>query len=494
MAPLDLDDYAVQPAGDGIGGMIANLSNIVRQRKWLMIVPAVLIAMAAIAAAFLLPATYRSKAVLLVESKQLQTDGSGQISDNAIDERVAKVRQQVLSRPDLIAIAQELQLYPNQRRTSSLGEIVENMRDAISIEPVSAQIQQRSGSRNQTIAFSMSFDYEDRYAAQAVTQKLVERVLEVDANRTAEQASDNVRFLTEESDTIRGRMAAIEQQMTAIKGRYGQVLSSQGMTMMGGSAGGLDAQIAALERENSQLRAQRESARAGAARDPVVMQSEANLAAVRAIYSETHPDVVIAKQRLAEAKELAKRNIANLPFDTVASQIETNNGQIGILRAARSREAAQMSSVLSAQAQAPRIQEQVAQLQQQLMGLNEQYQDTAKRLDAAKTNLRIENEQRGERLTVVDPPVVEDEPVWPNRWLVIGGGIGGGLALGLLLAFIAELLLQPVRGPFAAASAAGGGELLGAIPKIARHGGGRSGKTGFWNRFGWFRRSQVVEA
>jgi len=494
MTPLDLDDYAVQqPAGEGVGGMVANLGNIVKQRKWLLIVPAVLISLAAIAAAFLLPATYRSKAVLLVESAQLQTDSSGQIRNDIIDERVAKVRQQVLSRPDLIAIAQELQLYPGKRKTSSLGDIVEEMRDAITIEPVSAQIQQRSGSRNQTVAFSMSFDYEDRYAAQAVAQKLVERVLEVDASRTAEQASDNVRFLTEEADAIRGRMSAIEQQMTAIKGRYGQVLSSQGLTMMGGSTGGLDAQIAALERENSQLRAQRESARGGAARDPVVMQVETSLAALRATYSETHPDVVLAKQRLAEAKELAKRNIANLPFDTVASQIETNNGQIAILRAARARETAQMSSVMSAQARAPMIQEQVAQLQQQLQGLNDQYQDTAKRLDTAKTNLRIENEQRGERLTVVDPPVVEDEPVWPNRWLVIGGGIGGGIALGLLLAFLAELLLQPVRGPFAAASAAGGGELLGAIPMIPRRNDGASALR-FWNPLSWRRRSQAVEA
>ncbi|MFM9978678.1 MAG: Wzz/FepE/Etk N-terminal domain-containing protein [Sphingomonadaceae bacterium] len=494
MTPLDLDDYASQsPSGDGVGGMLANVGNILRQRKWLVIIPAVLTALAALAAAFLLPATYRSKAVLLVESAQLQTDGNGQIRNDIIDERVAKVRQQVLSRPDLIAIAQELQLYPNKRTTSSLGEIVEDMRKAITIEPVSAQIQQRSGSRNQTVAFSMSFDYDDRYAAQAVTQKLVERVLEVDSSRTAEQASDNVRFLTEEANAIRGRMSVVEQQMTAIKARYGQVLSSQGLTMMGGSTGGLDAQIAALERENSQLRAQRTAAQGGASRDPMVMQAEATLAALRATYTDGHPDVLLARQRLAEAKELAKRNISNLPFDTVASQIETNNGQIAILRAARAREAAQMSSVISAQARAPMIQEQVAQLQQQLQGLNDQFQETSKRLDTAKTNLRIENEQRGERLTVVDPPVVEDEPVWPDRWLVIGGGLGGGLLLGLMLAFLAEMLLQPVRGPFAAASAAGGGELLGAIPTIVRR-GGPSGRSQFWNPLTWRRRSSAMEA
>ncbi|MEP6784468.1 MAG: Wzz/FepE/Etk N-terminal domain-containing protein [Sphingomonadales bacterium] len=479
MTTTDYEDAAAEPQGDGIGGLLANVWSIAKQRKWMLIIPAIVCAIAAVGIAFLIPATYRSKAVLLVESPQLASVPGGTQQESAIDERVAKVRQQVLSRPDLIAIAQELQLYPKRRASTSLGDIVEDMRKAITIEPVSTQIQQRSA----TIAFSLSFDYSDPYGSQAVAQKLVERMLEVDSTRTAERAADNVRFLTDQSNAIRTRMAELQGQVSMIKSRYGQVLSSQGMTMLGGSAGGLDAQIAALERENSQLRAQRETAKTSAPRDPIVLSAEQALSAARAVYAETHPDVVIARQRLAEAKLLAEKNVANIPFDSIASQIETNNGQISILRAARSREAAQVSSVLSAQSRAPVIQEQVGQLEEQLKGMNDQYQDTALKLAAANTALRVENEQKGERLTVVDPPVVDETPVWPNRWLISGAGAGVGVALGLMLAFGLELLFQPLRGPRAAMALAGG-ELLGAIPTLAsqHEKRGRLSRLLFWKR------------
>lgn len=461
----DYDEKDTPDEGGGaMEGILASVPAILWQRRWLVIVPFVIATVAALATAFLLPASYRSEGTLLVESSQLGTDSSGQVAAEVIDERIARVKQQVLSRPDLIAIIQELQLYPEQRARKSLSDIVEQMRKSISIEPVSAKIQDRSGTAMQTIAFSMSFDYSDPNIAQSVAQKLVERTLEIDSTRTAEQASDAVRFLTEQTNTIRSRMDTIEAQLSGMKARYGQVLSSPSLGYS--SSGSLDAQIAMLERDNSQLKAQRTSAQAGAPRDPIVQAAEAALATARATYSDNHPDVLLAKQRLAEAKDLAKRNIANLPFDTLASQIETNNGQLAILRAARARESAQASAALNAQARAPLIQQQASQLQQQLDGLNEQYQESAKKLAAAQTGQRVESEQRGERLTLVDPPVVTNEPHWPNRWLIIGGGIAGGLALGILLAFAFELMKAPVRGPAAAAAAAGGGALLGAIPVL----------------------------
>jgi polysaccharide biosynthesis transport protein len=488
------DEFAPQGAGDGLSGILANVASVVRQRKWLLIAPLVIASILSIALAFLWPATYRSKAVLLVESSQLQTDNNGQVLRNAIDERVAKVRQEVLSRPDLIAIIQELQLYPRKRSTKSLSQIVEDMREDILIEPVSSELTQRPGSQAQTIAFSMSYDYESPVAAQAVAQKLVERVLEVDSTRTTEQATDTVRFLTDQADTIRARMSEIEQQITGIKSRYGQVLSSPNLTMLGGSSGSADAQIMMLESQNSMLRSQNDSARKGADRDPVVVSAEAELAAARATYTERHPDVVRAEQRLAEAKRLAVKNIRNLPLDTVSAQIASNNRQIAELRVMRGREQAQTSAVINAQSKAPVIQEQVSQLQQQLQGLNLQYQDTAKKLDTAKTSLRVETEQRGERLTLVDPPVVDDDPIWPNRWLVMGGGAGVGLLLGLLATFLAELLLQPLRGPFAAAQATGG-ELLGALPVIDLGPTARDDRKqeARWKSL-WPKRNKMVEA
>jgi capsular polysaccharide biosynthesis protein len=90
--------------------------------------------------------------------------------------------------------------------------------------------------------------------------------------------------------------------------------------------------------------------------------------------------------------------------------------------------------------------EQVMQLDNRANSLRLQYQEVSAKLMSAQNSARMAQEQKGERLTVVDPPVVPDSPTSPNRPLLVGGGFAAGLALGLLLAMILEFVLRPIRG------------------------------------------------
>jgi uncharacterized protein involved in exopolysaccharide biosynthesis len=175
--------------------------------------------------------------------------------------------------------------------------------------------------------------------------------------------------------------------------------------------------------------------------------------------------VVIAKQALAEARKLAKTTSEKLPLDTIDEQIRFNNEQIAALRAAKAGETAQINSQLAAQARGPLVQQQISELQQRLSALNAQYDEVQNRLMAARAGVRAEDEQMAERLSVVEPPVIPDQPSWPNRWLIAAIGIGGGLGLGFVLALAVELLLRPIRDPAALKSIFGTAP-LGIIPII----------------------------
>ena len=427
----------------GPSSFLAHLPAIAKQRKLLLIVPTVILFIAGIVAAFVLPTSYRSSSILLVESPQMQFGAPGDQSNEAIDQRVAKVRQQVLSRPDLIEMIQRLDLYTKERSSQPLSKIIEKLRDSVTFQPVGAEFTGGGGGKSTTIAFSMSVDYPDPVKAQAAAQDIVDRILRIDSTKNAEQAQDTVQFLTDQSASLETQITALESQISGIKARNGSALSGPGMAMFG-SGGNYDAQIASLRRENTALNSQRDLTKTAANRDPVVAAAEQQLAAARAVYAESHPDVVMARQRLAEAKELATKNVGNMP---------------------KTREGAQMSAMLSAQARGPLIQEQVAQLQQKLDGLNTQYQQISAKLMTAQSNVKMENEQKGERLTVVDPPVVPDSPDWPNRPLFVAGGALAGLALGLLLMIGVELVLRPIRG-LDTVKAITGAAPLAAIPTI----------------------------
>jgi len=463
-----MNDLLLTPADvpqEGGGGFLPYLPTILWQRKWWIIIPTIIGIVASIAAVLLIPPRYEANAVMLVQSAQLPDQLVGTFDDSQIERRIAAIKQRVTSRPDLIELINRHGLYAEERNSKPLSDIIDKMRDSITLTPSTVDLPS-GGAKDRTVAFNLAFDYPEAAPAQAVVQDLMDRILALDASGNLEQATNTAQFLGDQARGLQEQISAVEGQLANVNARYGSILGS-GSTVISGNSGSYDVQIASLQRDNANLIAQKDAAQTSDARDPVVKSAEEALAAARAVYSESHPDVVIAKQRLKEARELARSNTAKLPIDTIDQQISFNNSQIAQLRAAKAQDQAQISSQLSAQARAPLAQQQVAALQQKLTGLNQQYQDVQQKLLSAKAGVRAEDEQMGERLAVVEPPVIPDEPVWPNRLLILAGGIGGGIALGLLLAAVVELLHQPIRDPRALTLITGVAP-IGVVPVITK--------------------------
>ncbi len=468
-----IDEYGAEQGGGGGGSLIAHLPAIVWQRRWYLIVPIILLSIAGVAAAFLVPVRYTSTATLLVQSSSLPQAIAAGNPDDVIDRRIARIREQVLSRPELIELVNRYELYPKERAKSALSDIVETMRKSVTIVPLAAE-QQGNGSN--TIAFTLSYSYAEADKAQAVAQDLSEQVLQLDATQSTQQADATVQFLSDQSRTLQQQISDQERQIAAIKTANGSVLSSAGVTMLGGSSGSYDVQIAALQRENSQLVTQRNLVGSADSRDPGVAQAEAQLSAAQAIYSDSHPDVRLARIRLSEAKAAARKNVANVPVQAIDDQIGFNNRQIAALRATQAGDQARMNAAAGAQSRAPAILQQIAQLQQKLDGLNAQAKGVNDQLFQARAGVKAENEQLGERLSIVDPPVVPDEPSFPKRWMLIAAGPAAGIALGIVLVFLIELILRPIRDP-ATLTQMFGETPLGVIPTVvAKRSGSRRGR------------------
>ncbi len=468
-------------AGNGAEppSILAHVPGILVQRKWWLIVPALLFLIAGAIAAFLISPLYRSQATLLVEAADVPIDKDTTAGAEVVDERLAKIREQILSRRDLIQAMDKYSLYQSERRSDPLSKVVQKFHDSIAVAPVSAEFQQNGGKA--TIAFTVSYDYRDPMLAQQVTQSLIDRIVEIDSTASLEQTRAAVAFLSQQTEGLEGQITLVQSALSGLKARNGSVLSNANTQMMGGGSS-VDAQIAALTRDNANLNNQRDLVKTSAERDPVVAQAEANLAAARAIYADNHPDVIFAKQRLAEANRLAAANVKKVPVDSIAQQIAFNNSQIAALQAARSQEQSRTSQVYAAQSRGPAVMEQAAQLQQRLDGLNAQYQQSSTRLINAQAAARAATEQRGERLVVVDAPSQPDEPNWPNRPLMIAGGGALGAAIGLALIILMELLRRPVRGA-PGLEVITGTAPLGIVPILSH-----KTTTDDSGRWGWLRR------
>lgn len=453
-----------QESGGGFGATFSQLPLVLWQRKWLVIVPLILGALISLATALLLPKKYESAAVLLVQAPALPREIVGQTVDQVVAQRIESIRQQIINRPALIALIDRNELYTDERDNTPLSEIVETMREAITLEPQTISLSQ-SSAEDETIAVRLAYVYNDPVKAQAVAQQLMERVVEVDSTNNAEQLTQAVQFLTEQQQDLQRKIETAEGEVAAFNSQYGSVIASGSLAPIGGGAAAFDFQISALQREISDLEAQKRTLATAETRDPAVVQAEGALIAARGIYSESHPDVVRAKARLEQAKQFAQQNVARVPAEEIDTRIRLARGQIAQLEAAKSNETSQTAAVMSKRAAAPAIQQQAAQLQQRVQTLYKQFEETSNRLLSARANARAGEEQLGERLMVVDPPVVPDSPNSPNRPLIVAIGTAAGLALGLLLGLAAELLLRPIRDP-AALTAITGTRPLAIIPEI----------------------------
>ena len=68
------------------------------------------------------------------------------------------------------------------------------------------------------------------------------------------------------------------------------------------------------------------------------------------------------------------------------------------------------------------------------------YNDLLVKKSESEEQTDMERQQQGERMRLVTPASLPDDPTFPNRLLLAGGGLGAGLALGVGIAMWLELI------------------------------------------------------
>lgn len=430
---------------DDGAGIISKIPLILWERRWLIIIPTILLGIAGTVAAFVVPPVYVSRALLLVDSDDIdsmQINGRPDQDGDLIDKRMAKIRQQILSRPDLIELIQARGLAGGGE---TLEELLDKIRSGTSIDTIDSTIGSPTKVTNPykrptSIAFGLSVRYDRPGQAQAIAQSFVDRLLKLDASQTQAEAANTVRYLEEQEATLQTQLTSVEDQSKRIAASNGLALTTSGVNTIN-IGSNYEAQIAQLQQANAQLKS---SLGEGAIdRDPTVIQAQAALAAAKAQFSDDHPDVKLAEVRLAAARNLAAQQ--NGKNTVVAQQIAANNTAINQLERARTSQISQAASMSAASSRAPLLTQQISQLQAQADTIRANLAKTQASLLSAQAQAKLADEQRGMRLTLIDPPVAPKSPASPNRPVYAAGGFAAGAGLGLVLSLLLEAFLRPIR-------------------------------------------------
>lgn len=451
---------------------------IVWRRKWVAIVPFVIITIGTVIGTQFLPNRYRSDARVLIVPQQVPENYVEPTVTANLQARLQAISQEIQSRTRLERIIQELNLYPRQRRTMIMEDVVEMMRTDISVQIARARRRQDPGS------FTVSFESDNARMAMQVTERLASLFITENLQDRTVQADQTSQFLETQLEEARRRLADHEQKLAQFRLKHQGELPSQVQSNLGvmqSTQGQLESLANTINRDRDRqlvlektmadlvaintaaAQAAQNSRKAGAqaAAATATQQLEEARNSLRGLelrLKPEHPDVIRARRAVrelegkAQAEELTKPVGVGVGADSrpamsaadqkrlseMQAESESLERRIAANRAEETRLQALVSQYRAKVEAAPTRESEETELMRDYNTLRAQYEVLLKRSQQSNIAADLERRQIGEQFRLIDAARLPERPISPDRPRLNMMGALGGLALGLALIALLE--------------------------------------------------------
>lgn len=467
---------------------VADYWQIVVRKKWLILACILFSVIVAATLCFVLPKSYRSSTLILVEDQQVPEDYVKATVIGSVEERLTMIQQQVMSRTLLTNIIDEFKLYRDEIKQEGLESTIEGLRKNIKVETVGTA--GTSGMRG-VEAFTISFGHENPRMAMNVTGRLASLFIQENLKVREQLAEGTSEFLEQELQLSKSRLEEKEQAIRNFKSKN-----------LGGLPQQMEANLRALDRLQDDLisvtemynavsarfgmveKAIREYEATGKADENIVggeggidhlharlKELERNLSILASEYKDTYPDVVQTKQEIEklkiqlatkyremdrEAQSLQRRETESRPetdaetrriFDPYLRELIKQRNEVKLetagLEERRRRLTSQMKEYESRVEKTPALEQELMLLVRDYDNMQVNYQKLLEKKLNARVAENLEKRQKGEQFRIIDPANLPEKPEKPDRLRIMLMGIAVGCALGFGSAISLEQL-QPV--------------------------------------------------
>jgi uncharacterized protein involved in exopolysaccharide biosynthesis len=178
-----------------------------------------------------------------------------------------------------------------------------------------------------------------------------------------------------------------------------------------------------------------------------LQDANTQLAQLQRRYAPDHPDVIRLQRQVDALKALTAANHSIAPrverpdnpaYIQIKAQREATDAQRDSLLEKHDAVQAKIEDLERRLAAAPGVQRDFNGLARELDNEQLKYREVRQKQMEAKLSENLESEQKGERFTLIDPPLVPEQPSSPNRPLLVSLGLMLALAVGLATVAILE--------------------------------------------------------
>lgn len=422
----------------------ADYLDVLKKRKWIVLVWLVIGLVGAGIAFLLLPKVYRSSTLILVESQKVPTDYIKPMAVDTIEERLIAIQQQILSRTLLQKIIEEFHVYDDDLKRQPLEEVIDLMRRDIKITMVDDRFHRNIQ------AFTISYDSNDPQLAKQVTNKLASLFIGENLKVREQLVEGTSEFLEQELLRVKERLDQQEAEISLYKQKHMGQLPQQSEALFRT----LDRLTMELQTQNDMLRMlveRREimhdavETSAGSPGGVVHLSPKGRLRQLReqlsqllSEYKDTYPDVLRVKREIKDLEVRIARGPStdDLEEDVVVSgsdmdsQLRTVEAEIKVRRHRAAEIQGQIKALEQRMEQMPIREQELSTLLRDYETTNKRYQSLLANKESAKITEQMEKRQKGEQFRILDPANLPIKPVKPDPLRVFLMGITAGLMLG----------------------------------------------------------------
>nr|WP_319386771.1 hypothetical protein [uncultured Roseibium sp.] len=433
---------------------LSAIISIAKRRYLYFLIPAILVFSMVTAFAFTLPRSFEAKATILIESQRIPTELASTTVTASPRERIKVIEQRLLARDNLLSIANEFSLYQtNKAGTLSPTEVVEEMREAISIEQIAIA---SSGRNTQVIGFDVSFQYTSAITAARVANELVTSILSQNLETRLRRAAETSNFFQQQLQQLESDLVLLERKMAEYK-RDNENALPETLAMRREDLSEIAEQIDSLDQ---QIRlSQNSGLSTGTATD-----AEAKQLVYRLQSRELDFDSFVERRELLgpllekgfvsqRTMDDLDRQIAQVEIDIAA--IKSQMEQEGFTADPEARENLLLAEKASLQRKANELRESIAKtpvIEVELSAMVRDYENlqyefnqTKLKLTDAEIGERLEEDRQAERFEVLEQATVPEEATKPNRTQIVAAGGGGAIAIGAALVLLLEFFDNSIR-------------------------------------------------
>lgn len=449
------------------------LLHVLRRRKWLIAIPAIVIAAGGTWWVRQLPNTYRSETVILVVPQRVPESYVRSTVTARIEDRLQTISQQIMSRTRLEQIVQDFNLYPRERADRQLMEdIVERMRSKdIGIDIVKGD------------AFRVSYTASDPRTAMRVTERLASLFIDESLRDREVLAEGTNQFMATQLDEARRQLVLNEKLLQDYQALHSGELPSQ----MAANLQGLQGAEMALQTLGESLNRDRErrlmlersvadlieapEAAEGAAAPTAMAQSLADelrlaeqaLLAVELKLKPEHPDVRRQRRSVEELKKrveaqqldgtLTAKPRAPVTIDAARrkrlidakAELDNLDRQLAAKISDESRLRGTMAMYQARIEAAPAREAELAAITRDYETLQQSYRSLLQKKEESQISANLEKRQIGEQFKILDPARMPEKPASPDRPRLYLIAIVAALGLGVAAAATAEYFDRSLR-------------------------------------------------